>query len=323
MTDTTRPTPDPAAVPGRLELSPHSSRPAPADRDLGRANLDSLLLRGAIWLRWSGHDGIRTLHHGAGLARGWTERDVDGLDGWVALVEGRIVLGARPGHTAPEPLVHAEAWQAGATLYDALAQHPADQAQGEDDGDREHPLLGDVRSKVRRRAAGTTLETIQQALHEARDDERMADRYADAGDESAAALDEWQRVHDHTAETRAERYDPAHDTALQHALRFERHRSDVAALAGAAEYLEMQRTDSAHRHLAGPAAQPLYTALDRAGLHPLSEADHHAVRDLTHHLDPATLHQVMTWLERTRTTALALRGEQAPPTRPTVRRNHI
>lgn len=31
-----------------------------------------------MWLRWSGHDGIRTLHHGAGLARGWTGRDVDG-----------------------------------------------------------------------------------------------------------------------------------------------------------------------------------------------------------------------------------------------------
>ncbi len=43
-----------------------------------------------MWLRWSGHDGIRTLHHGAGLARGWTERDVDGLDGWVALVDGPV-----------------------------------------------------------------------------------------------------------------------------------------------------------------------------------------------------------------------------------------
>ncbi|MFD8781308.1 hypothetical protein [Kitasatospora sp. NPDC059599] len=95
MTDTTRP--DPAATPGRLELAPQSSRPAPADRDLGRPILDSPLVRGAMWLRWSGHDGIRSLHHGADLGRGWTEKDVDGLDGWVALVEGRVVLGVPPG----------------------------------------------------------------------------------------------------------------------------------------------------------------------------------------------------------------------------------
>ncbi|MBP0454047.1 hypothetical protein J5Y04_31570 [Kitasatospora sp. RG8] len=62
-------------------------------------------MRGATWLRWSGHDGISTLHQGADLARGWTEKDVDGLDGWVALVEGRIVLGAGPGGGLPEPVV--------------------------------------------------------------------------------------------------------------------------------------------------------------------------------------------------------------------------
>ncbi|MGW3046234.1 hypothetical protein ACWC9T_41140 [Kitasatospora sp. NPDC001159] len=42
MTDTT---PDPAAAPGRLELSMDSSSPAPADRDLGRPVLDSPLVR--------------------------------------------------------------------------------------------------------------------------------------------------------------------------------------------------------------------------------------------------------------------------------------
>lgn len=102
MTDTTSPEPDPAAPPERLELSPYSRRPAPADRDLGRPILDSPLVHGSMWLHWTGHDGIRTLHHGAGLARGWTERDVDGLDGWVVLVEGRIVLGACPGLAVPE-----------------------------------------------------------------------------------------------------------------------------------------------------------------------------------------------------------------------------
>lgn len=50
-------------------------------------------------------------------SRGWTERGVDGLDGWVALVDGRIVHGVRPGRML-EPVVQAEA------LHPALAQHP-------------------------------------------------------------------------------------------------------------------------------------------------------------------------------------------------------
>ncbi|MEV7783374.1 hypothetical protein [Kitasatospora sp. NPDC088351] len=293
MTDTTRPEPDPAAALVRLELFAYRSRPVPACRDLGRAVLDSPLVRGSMWLRWSGHDGIRTLHHGAGLARGWTERDVDGLDGWVAQVDGRIVHSVRPG-SLPEPVVHAEEWEAGATLHAALAQHPnrTDHAQDEPD-DQKHALLGDIPARVRRRAAGMTLENIQQALHRARDDERTADRYADAGDETgiataAAIRAEWQRVRDHTAETRAERYDPDHDTALRHALRRERHRRDVADRSAEAEYLAMQRADVAHRRVAGTAAQPLYTALGCAGLYVLTDADHEAVRDLTRDLDPAT-----------------------------------
>ncbi|MFJ3794228.1 hypothetical protein [Kitasatospora sp. NPDC090091] len=327
MTDTTRPNP---VAPPRLELALPSSRPAPADRDLGRPILDSPLVRGSVWLRWSGHDGIRTLHQGADPARGWTEKDVDGLDGWVALVEGRVVLGARPDGGLPEPVVHAEAWEAGATLHAALTQHPveADHARDEDD-DQEHGLLGGVRSRVRRRAVGMTLESLQQALHRAREDERAADRYADAGDETAYATAadscaEWQRVRDHTAETRAERYDPDHDTALQHALRRERHRQDVAECAREAAHQARQTTDLAHRRLAGTAAQPLYTALDRAGLYNLSDDDHQAVRELTRTLDPATLRQVTSWLERTRAAAFALRGtEQAPPVRPRARRSQF
>ncbi|CAM5666595.1 PE-PGRS family protein OS=Kitasatospora aureofaciens OX=1894 GN=GCM10010502_68730 PE=4 SV=1 [Kitasatospora aureofaciens] len=330
MTDTTRPDPARAAAPERLELAPCSSRPAPADRDLGRPILDSPLVRGSMWLRWTRHDGIRTLHHGADLARGWVEKDVDGLDGWVALVDGRIVRSARPGLAVPEPVVHAESWEAGATLHAALAQHPnhPEHAPDEDD-DQEHGLLGGIRSRVRRKAAGMTLETIQQALHRARDDERAADRHADVGDEAAyataaAVCAEWQRVRDHTAATRAERYDPDHDTALQHALRREHHRQDVAACAREATHQARQTTDAAHRRLAGTAAQPLYTALDRAGLHALTDDDHQAVRDLTRTLDPATLRQVMSWLERTRTAAFALRGTgQASPVRPVVRRRQF
>ncbi|MDH6107932.1 hypothetical protein P3T36_006391 [Kitasatospora sp. MAP12-15] len=326
-THTTRPDPTPA----RLELTASPSRPAPADRDLGRAILDSPLVRGAIWLRWTGDDGIRTLHHGAGLARGWTERDVDGLDGWVALVEGRIVLGAGPDGQL-QPVMHAEAWEAGSTLHAALAQHPARPDHGRDEeepDDQEHGLLGDVRHRVRRQAAGTTLEAIERALEQARFEERCADRHADAGDEAAFviaanALAEWQRVYDHTAQAGVERYDPDHDTVLQHALRAERHRQDVAACAREAAHRAQQVTDTAHRRLAGTAAQPLYTALERAGLHALTDDDHQAVRDLTQNLDPATLRQVANWLERTRTAALALRGvETGPPARPVVRRSRF
>ncbi|MET8624607.1 hypothetical protein ABZW30_12770 [Kitasatospora sp. NPDC004669] len=96
------------------------------------------------------------------------------------------------------------------------------------------------------------------------------------------------------AETRAERYDPDHDTALQHALRRERHRQAVADRAAEAAHQAHQTTDAAHRRLAGTATQPLYTALDRAGLHALTDHDHQAVRDLTQGLDPATLRQVMS-----------------------------
>ncbi|MFE5587237.1 hypothetical protein [Kitasatospora sp. NPDC056531] len=171
-----------------------------------------------------------------GCAVRWRSSSAGSSAWWSSPWRAGFVLGARPGLAVPEPVVRAEAWQAGATLHAALARHPArtpfTQDEGEDD-DQEHGLLGDVRSRVRRRAAGMTLENLQQALHRARDDERTADRYADAGDEigfatAAAICAEWRRVRDHAAETRAERYDPDHDTALQHALRAQRHRQDVA-----------------------------------------------------------------------------------------------
>ncbi|MDH6711364.1 hypothetical protein P3T27_008122 [Kitasatospora sp. MAA19] len=338
MTDTTRPDPDPAAAPGRLELASCSSRPVPAGRDLGRPVLDSPLVRGSVWLRWSGHDGIRTLHRGAGLACGWTERDVDGLDGWVALVDGRIVLGAGP-DGRPQPVVHDEAWQAGATLHTALAQHPADpqdqdhdhdddQADEAGPDDQEHGLLGDIRRRVRRRAAGTSLRAITQSLAVIQDHVRTADRYADTGDEKAAlpaatARDEWQRIHDHVAATAAPLYDPDQDSELQRALQAEHHRRDIADRHAEAAYQAHRTADAAHRRLAGTAARPLYTALDRAGLHTLTDDDHQAVRDLTHHLDPATLRQVTSWLERTRTAALALRGTEQTPGRPRGRRSRF
>ncbi|MFF7585865.1 hypothetical protein ACFZCK_00040 [Kitasatospora purpeofusca] len=96
---------------------------------------------------------------------------------------------------------------------------------------------------------------------------------------------------------------------------------DRAAKAG---YQAREHVDTAQRNPAGAAAEPLFTALERAGLHHLSDSDHQAVRALIQGLDAATLRQVMSWLERTRTTALALRGtEQARPVRPVVRRSHF
>ena len=61
----------------------------------------------------------------------------------------------------------------------------------------------------------------------------------------------------------------------------------------------------------------------RAGLHTLTEGDHQAVRELTRHLDAATVRQVASRLERTRSTALALAAGRTQPTRPGVRRSHL
>jgi hypothetical protein len=128
------------------------------------------------------------------------------------------------------------------------------------------------------------------------------------GEVAATVCAEWQRVRDHTAETGAERYDPDHDTALQHALRRERHRQDVAECACGAVCQACRAADLAYGRLVGRVAEPLYIALDCAGLHVFSGDDRQAVRGLTRYLDSAAVCQVMGWLERTRTVALALCG---------------
>ncbi|MGW7444971.1 hypothetical protein [Kitasatospora sp. NPDC054795] len=336
MTDPARPD---LAAPVRLELFPQRSRPLP-DRQtgLGRAVLVSPPVDGGIWLRWTDRDDIRTLHHGAGLARGWVEKGAGGLDGWAALIDGRLVVTIDQ-LGRPEPVLHTEPRQAQETLLAALTQHPAEAGQDDqdDDGDgergrtggREYDLLDAVPTRIRRRAAGMTVPEIDRALAAAQDDLRIADRYADAGDETAAfratvAVQEWQRVRGEAATTLPKVYDPDHDLSLLRALYAEQHRQDIADRAAEAGYHARRSADLARRDLAGPAAQPLYTALERAGLHFLTDDDHQAVHDLTRHLDPAALHQVMTWLERTRTGALALRGtEQAPPARPVARRSRF
>ncbi|WBP91410.1 hypothetical protein [Kitasatospora cathayae] len=119
-------------------------------------------------------------------------------------------------------------------------------------------------------------------------------------------------------------YDPDHDLVLSRALYAEQHQQDIADRAREAAYQDHQDADATQRAQAGTAAQPLYTALERAGLYVLTDDDQQAVRDLARHLDPATLRQVMSWRERTRTAAFALRGtEQARPVRPVVRRRQF
>ncbi|MGW2376532.1 MULTISPECIES: hypothetical protein [Kitasatospora] len=76
--------------------------------------------------------------------------------------------------------------------------------------------------------------------------------------------------------------------------------------------------------MAGPGCRGPQRHRPQGRLRPVTDDDHQAVRDLTRHLDPDTLRQVMSWLERTRIAALALRGtEQARPVRPVVRRNRF
>ncbi|MET9617511.1 hypothetical protein [Kitasatospora indigofera] len=67
---------------------------------------------------------------------------------------------------------------------------------GDDDGDREHGLLGDVRG----RAAGMASDTVEQ----------VADRHTDVGDEKCAVVafrEEWQGIRRETITTALETYD--------------------------------------------------------------------------------------------------------------------
>ncbi|GAA3032056.1 hypothetical protein [Kitasatospora sp. NPDC127116] len=134
---------------------------------------------------------------------------------------------------------------------------------GESPDDREQGLLGDVRHRVRLRAAGTSPRAIAQALAAARRIQRTAYRHTDAGEEAAlhaaTARDEWQRIHDHVAATASALYDPDDDPELQRALRRERHRREIAARAREAAGPD-RLTDGDHRPSAtappAPSARP-------------------------------------------------------------------
>ncbi|MGW6914664.1 hypothetical protein ACWGB8_12735 [Kitasatospora sp. NPDC054939] len=142
-------------------------------------------------------------------AAGW-RKGIDGMVGWAALVEGRLVVSRGP-DGLPQPVPHAEAWEAGPALHTALAQHPAnpddedDLAVGEDEPDgKDYGLLSDIRTRVRRRTAGRTLCAIEQVPQMARDDEQAAALAEGIGREgalahAAAVREERQRIREATA----------------------------------------------------------------------------------------------------------------------------
>lgn len=148
-------------------------------------------------------------------------------------------------------------------IWDEVITDLGSDCDGPEDG-----LLGETRTRIRRRAAGLTLDAIDQAVAGAHTDLRAAGRYADAGDESALAraalaYQEWQRIRAEVATTGGT-YDPDHDLGLRRGQAAARHRQDIADRAREAAEDARQRTDTAHRRLAGEAADPLYTALARA-----------------------------------------------------------
>ncbi|WP_457034144.1 hypothetical protein [Kitasatospora sp. P5_F3] len=162
-----------------------------------------------------------------------------------------------------------------------------------------------------RRGGGAALDQVLDPGRPGRDggEQLGVGRYGDASDESALVYaapvyQEWQRIRGEAATTFGKTYDQDHDLdlGLRRAQCTARDRQDVARAAEAAHQAQ-QSADAAHRQLAGAAADPLYTALARAGLHTMTDEDHRAVRKLTRHLDAATMNQVTSWLERTRAAA--------------------
>ncbi|MFJ2779462.1 hypothetical protein [Kitasatospora sp. NPDC087315] len=160
---------------------------------------------------------------------------------------------------------------------------------------------------------------VDQALAAAQDDLRIADRHADAGDESAVVraavvFQERQRIRGEAATTMLKSYGPDHDLGLQRAQCTEHHRQDVADRAREAARQARQSADVAHRRFAGPAADPLYTALARAGLHILTDRDHRAIRDLTRH-PMAGISLSSSWSEMKRGTFWGYLGASPAPIR--------
>ncbi|MFE5586390.1 hypothetical protein [Kitasatospora sp. NPDC056531] len=119
------------------------------------------------------------------------------------------------------------------------------------------------------------------------------------------------------AEENLTTYDPDRDPTAQRWYREEHAR--LAAV-------HTQTTEPTTHHPIDPRLQAILTALGRAGLYNLTEADHQAAAVLAQ-LDHTTVTRLATWLERTRETTLHLAASTplaAPPyrrPRPAARRD--
>ncbi|WP_327075486.1 hypothetical protein [Kitasatospora purpeofusca] len=129
-------------------------------------------------------------------------------------------------------------------------------------------------------------------------------------DDAIARYKEWRRIGYVMAEEHLATYDPDRDPSVQrwHREARTRERAEAAVQAQAAERCAQEQ--QAARDV-DPKTDAVLTALARAGLHHLTEADHQAATALAR-LDRATITQLTTWLERTRETTLRLATPAAP-----------
>ncbi|MFE7526142.1 hypothetical protein ACFU7Y_10500 [Kitasatospora sp. NPDC057542] len=160
-----------------------------------------------------------------------------------------------------------------------------------------------------------TFEQVAEAKEEAAMLERHRFRACYIREDMAATENaierhkEWRRIGYVMAKENLTTYDPDRDPTVQR-----RHREEHARLAA----VHTQTTEPTTHHPIDPRLQTILTALGRAGLYNLTEADHQAAAVLAQ-LDHTTVTQLTTRLERTRETALHL-AASTPPTGPPYRR---
>lgn len=105
------------------------------------------------------------------------------------------------------------------------------------------------------------------------------------------ALAEWERILAHVRQGYPV-YDPEYDTALQEQLLAARRHQEEADHSARAAAAAHRAAEAGRRQAVGLAAEPLYTALARAGLYELTEDDHRALALLADRVDAATIAQL-------------------------------